>query len=107
MSNELSAKFIFREINPDEAEQAVLIEQTCFPPNEACSRQHMLERIKKASAQFLVAVDVKSGKLAGFLNGLPTTVREPDATALRICAVGKFLGVGRIERGELRSSKIL
>lgn len=72
MSNELSAKFIFREINPDEAEQAVLIEQTCFPPNEACSRQHMLERIKKASAQFLVAVDVKSGKLAGFLNGLPT-----------------------------------
>ena len=72
MNNELSTKFIFREIHPDEADQAVSIEQTCFPPNEACSDLHMRERIKKASAEFLVAVDVKTGKLAGFLNGLPT-----------------------------------
>lgn len=72
MNNELSTKFIFREINPDEAQQAVIIEQTCFPPNEACSREHMLERVERASREFLVAVDRKTGKLAGFLNGLPT-----------------------------------
>lgn len=42
-----------------------------------------------------------------FLNGLPTSTREPDSKALRIFAGGTFLGVGRIERGELRSSKIV
>lgn len=62
----------FRNIKPEEAEQAAVIEQICFPPNEACSRQHMKERIAKAPELFLVAVDKKTGKLAGFLNGLST-----------------------------------
>jgi ribosomal protein S18 acetylase RimI-like enzyme len=65
-------KYEFRSIRPDEAEQAVTIEQICFPPNEACSEQHMKERIDKAPNLFLVAVDKKTGKLAGFLNGLST-----------------------------------
>lgn len=46
-------------------------------------------------------------RVRAFLNGLPTTVHAPDEKILRICAGGKFLGVGRIERGELRSSKII
>ena len=33
----MTEKFEFRNIRPDEAEQAVEIEQICFPPNEACS----------------------------------------------------------------------
>jgi ribosomal protein S18 acetylase RimI-like enzyme len=65
-------KYEFRSIRLEEAEQAATIEQICFPPNEACSRQHMRERIAKAPELFLVAVDRSTGRLAGFLNGLAT-----------------------------------
>lgn len=64
--------FEFRSIRPEEADQAVAIEQICFPPHEACSEKHMKERIAKAPELFLVAVDKETGKLAGFLNGLST-----------------------------------
>lgn len=67
-----SDRFIFRAILPDEADQAVEIEQICFPPHEACSEQHMKERIEKAPELFLVAVDRETGLVAGFLNGLST-----------------------------------
>ncbi len=49
-----------------------MIEQICFPPNEACSEEHMRERIEKAPELFLVAEEKESGKIAGFLNGLST-----------------------------------
>lgn len=65
-------KFEFRNIRPEEADQAVAIEQICFPPNEACSEKNMKERIAVAPELFLVAVDRETGKLAGFLNGLST-----------------------------------
>lgn len=64
--------FEFRNIRADEADQAVAIEQICFPPNEACSEKNMKERIAKAPELFLVAVDKETGKIAGFLNGLST-----------------------------------
>jgi len=69
---ELMERYIFRNIEPEEAEQAVKIEQICFPPNEACSEKSMKERIAKAPELFFVAVDKNTGKLAGFLNGLST-----------------------------------
>lgn len=72
MKNKLPDRFTFRTILPDEANQAVLIEQICFPPNEACSERNMKERIAKAPELFLVAVDRESGLVAGFLNGLST-----------------------------------
>lgn len=72
MINQLNERFIFRDILPEEADQAVIIEQICFPPNEACSEKHMKERIAVAPELFLVAVDKESGKIAGFLNGLST-----------------------------------
>ena len=72
MKNKLTDRFTFRSILPDEADQAVLIEQICFPPNEACSERHMKERIAKAPELFLVAVDREAGLVAGFLNGLST-----------------------------------
>ena len=65
-------KFEFRDIKPEEAEQAVAIEQICFPPNEACSEQHMRERMRKAPHLFLAAVDKETGRIAGFLNGIAT-----------------------------------
>jgi ribosomal protein S18 acetylase RimI-like enzyme len=65
-------KYEFRSIRLEEADEAAAIEQICFPPNEACSEQHMKERIAKASELFLVAVDRSTGRLAGFLNGLST-----------------------------------
>lgn len=51
--------------------------------------------------------DLNENRIRAFLNGLPTTLNLPDEKALRIFAGGRFLGVGRIERGELRSSKII
>ena len=68
----LYERFELRTIRPDEAEAAAEIEAVCFPPNEACSREMMLQRVELASDLFLVAVDRESGKLAGFLNGLAT-----------------------------------
>lgn len=65
-------RFIFRNIMQEEAEQAARIEEICFPPNEACSAAMMRERVAKAPELFLVAVDRRSGKIAGFLNGLAT-----------------------------------
>lgn len=63
---------IFRSIRPEEVEQAITIEQICFPPNEACSPQSMRERIIAAKELFLVAVDESTGLIAGFLNGIAT-----------------------------------
>lgn len=68
----LLEKFEFRTIRQDEIEQAAAIEQICFPPNEACSKQHIIERIGVAQELFLVVADKRTGKLAGFLNGIAT-----------------------------------
>lgn len=73
--NKTLKKFEFRNIRQEEAEQAVAIEQTCFPPNEACSEKSMKERIAAAPELFLVAVDKETGKIAGFLNGIATDER--------------------------------
>lgn len=69
-------QFEFRNIKPDEIDQAIDIEQICFPPNEACSPESMRARVEMAPECFLVAVDRQSGRLAGFLNGLAT--KEDD-----------------------------
>ncbi len=68
--------FEFRYINKEETDQAINLEQICFPPNEACSPKNMTIRIEKAAEQFLVAVDKKTGKIAGFLNGLTTNEKK-------------------------------
>lgn len=65
-------KYEFRSIRPQEAQQAAVIEQICFPPNEACSEKCMKERAVSAPELFLVAMDRQTGKLAGFLNGIST-----------------------------------
>lgn len=69
-------RFDFRSIRQEEINQAVKIEQICFPPNEACSREHMTERINGAPELFLVAVDKNTGLIAGFFNGIATNEEE-------------------------------
>lgn len=54
----------------------------------------------------LPSFELNPNRIRAFMNGLPTTIHAPDVKSLKICAGGKFLGVGRIENGELRSSKL-
>ena len=44
-------------------------------------------------------------RVKAYLNGLPTDVKDVDKF-VKVYAAGKFLGVGRIKGGELRSEKI-
>ena len=68
----MNTTFEFREIKQSEAAEAAEIEQICFPPNEANTREEMMARTKAAPELFLVAVDKEAGRIAGFLNGLAT-----------------------------------
>jgi len=72
MSTNNMNRFEFRSIRLEETQQAIEIEQICFPPNEACSPKSLTERIKATAETFLVAEDKETGKLAAFLNGVPT-----------------------------------
>ena len=54
----------------------------------------------------LPSFELDERRVKAFMNGLPTTLGLADEMFLRVFAGGKFLGVGRIERGELRASKL-
>lgn len=69
---DLYQRFEFRPIRRDEADEAADIEAVCFPPNEACTRQRIRERIAVDCDTFLVAVDRETGRIAGFINGIVT-----------------------------------
>lgn len=69
---EIDTRFKFRTIRPEEIEEAIEIEQICFPPNEACSAASMRARVAVAADLFLVAIDKTTGKIAGFFNGIAT-----------------------------------
>lgn len=112
--NMLEERFEFREIRPEEAEQAAQIERMCFPPNEACTEEMMYRRVHRAPEQFLTAVDKKSGKLAGFLNGLSTrelsfrdefftdeTLHDPDGKTVMLLGLDvlpEYRGIGLARR---------
>lgn len=67
---ELLARYQFRTARPGEGEQIYRIERTCFPPNEACPEAEMYRRVAYMPDQFLLAVDRRTGEIAGFLDGL-------------------------------------
>lgn len=69
---DLWERFDFRTIRPEEGVVAAQIEEICFPPNEACNRERMLERMEWFPDMFLVAADKQTGKIAGVINGLAT-----------------------------------
>ena len=100
MKELLYRQFEFRAIRSEEAEQAAAIEQICFPPNEACSRDMMVQRVVIAPELFLVAVDRASGRVAGFLNGLATketvfrdefftdaSLHDPEGHTVMLCGL--------------------
>ena len=68
-------RFEIRPIWQEEAEEAAEIERLCLPPTEACTREMMVQRVRKAPELFMVAVEKETGKIAGFLNGLATGER--------------------------------
>jgi len=93
-------EFEFRTIRKDEAEEAVRIEAICFPPNEACKREHMVPRIEAASDIFWVAMDKETGHIAGFINGIVTneasfrdefftdaSLHDPQGENIMICGM--------------------
>ena len=87
----VTQKFEFRNIRPEETDQAVMIEQICFPPNEACSEAHMRERIEKAPELFLVAEE--NGQVAGYA-GLLRVMDEGDVTNVVVDEAYRGKGLG-------------
>lgn len=63
---------VIREIRQEEAREAAEMEQICFPPHEACTRETMMQRVRTAPDMFIVAEDTEAGCLAGMINGMPT-----------------------------------
>ena len=49
---ELQERFEFRNVRAEEADQTIVIENICFPPNEACSPKSMTERVSRAKEIF-------------------------------------------------------
>jgi len=73
----LYERFAFCEIDPELSDEAVKIEQICFPPNEADTPERIKERIKVVSDLFYVARDKENnGKIVGFINGIATNERN-------------------------------
>ena len=66
----LLERYQFRQIRPEEGVQAAEMDRICFPPEEAKPMKIMCEYAEKIPEQFLVAVDRKTGKVAGFLCGI-------------------------------------
>ncbi len=73
-----------------------------------------LEDLKNSPEKFLLPVEnylpfekffLRAHRVKAFLNGLPTNLDESDKI-VRVFADEKFLGVGKICAGELRSEKI-
>ena len=75
-SEALNKRFIFRNVLPQETDQVVTIEEICFPPHEACTREMMEDRVRSVPDLFLVAVDSQTGKIAGFLTGIATNEED-------------------------------
>ena len=97
---DLYERFDFRLINDDEADEAAAVEAECFPPKEACTLEHMRDRVKAAKEIFLVAIDRETGKMAGFVNGIATngddftddyftdaSLHDKDGKNIMICGI--------------------
>ena len=97
---DLYERFDFRLIKEDEADEAAAVEADCFPPKEACTLEHMRDRVKAAKEIFLVAVDKDTGKMAGFVNGIATngddftddyftdaSLHDKDGKNIMICGI--------------------
>ena len=69
----LSERFVFRDILPEEADQAAEVEQICFPPNEACAPEMMRRRAAVARSSSLWRWTGRRGRSPASSTGLPRT----------------------------------
>lgn len=86
-NQKLCEKFEFQNIAQEDIKEAALLEQICFPPNEACTEERMAQRIQKAPELFLTAAHKGTGKIAGFINGISTeecSLRDEFFTDIRL-----------------------
>ena len=67
---DLLKDYQFRQILPEEGVQAGEMDRICFPPEEAKPMEIMCRFVQKIPEQFLVAVDRRTGKIAGYLCGI-------------------------------------
>lgn len=72
MECKIEEQYLFRSIRKEEAMEAAKIEEICFPPNEACKPEIMIQRAELFAETFLVAIEKETGKMVGFINGLAT-----------------------------------
>lgn len=70
--NKLNDNYEIRNVYLEESMEAAAVEWDCFPLKEACSKEHMAERVEAAPELFLVAIERKTGRMAAILNGLST-----------------------------------
>ena len=74
----LLKRYRFRQILPEEGEQAGEMDSICFPQEEAKPMEIMKKYVRQLPQQFLAAVDRESGRVAGFLCGI-----DSDETQFR------------------------
>jgi len=63
----VAVPFVIREFKPEDFEILWRMDQECFPPGIAYSRQELKSYVRHRGAFTLVAADQKDGKPAGFI----------------------------------------
>ena len=66
----MSSGLLIRCVRPEDLDQVAAIEQACFPPAEAATRESLAARIAAFPGSFLVAE--LDGQLVGMVNGCCT-----------------------------------
>ena len=72
---ELPANMYFSRGSLEDLEEINEIEHICFPPNEACAREHFIKRLTMAPDHFLLLRERgEDGKdtIVGFVNDIAT-----------------------------------
>jgi len=59
--------FVIRDFNPQDFETLWELDQECFPPEIAYSRQELKDYLRHRGAFTLVASDKSNGKISGFI----------------------------------------
>ena len=84
--------FVIRDFRPDDFDTLWRIDQECFPPGIAYSRQELTVYVRQRGAFTLVAVDAVGGTIAGFIvayGGLAGHIITID-----VIAAARHAGVG-------------
>ena len=67
---QLAERYICTPVRLEDAETVSVIEQICFPPNEACTPEIMHQRVKTITDAFMTVRLCSTDEPVGFINGL-------------------------------------